>query len=202
NHEQASKGLLIGVFDLEVIQLAGRSQRLDLIDKFLGQLEWQRHQVRHVAADQGVQVQGFWQQFIELFCESRNAVAQYLGVERYIDAWNRDISTVLDGGGLFLQGGQTSLGTRDGVLLTSDVVVDDFEEFASFFRGLRDVGLNLVCGNTNHVWTQRAHAVVGVTVFITFDQGAHGRATGVDDVDNRFEVKDIRQRCQRGVLTQ
>src|SRR5699024_9939781 len=126
NHEQASKGLLIEVFNLEVIQLAGRCQWLNLVDEFLGELEWRSHQVWYVTSNQRVQVEGFWQYFIELFSKRWNAAAQNLRVERHVNARNRDVCAVLDGIGLLLQRSQTCLGARDGVLLASDVVVDDF----------------------------------------------------------------------------
>ena len=123
-------------------------------------------------------------------------------MEWHIDARHRDEGTRGDGGGALAQLSQARLGAGDGILLAGDIVVDDLQELAGFSSHLGDVILHVVGADTNHVRAQRTHAVVGIAVLVALDQGAHRGTTRVDDIDDSFQVEDIRQRGQRGVFTQ
>ena len=200
--EETGEFLLVHVLDLEAVELAGRGERRDRVDEVLGEFERTGHKVRDVAAHELRQIEFLREQLVELLSEGRNTVAQDAGVERDVDARDHDGGARRDGICAADQLLETGLGAGHRVLLTLDVVVDDFEEFAGLFAERVDPGVDLVAGNAHHVGAQRCHGVVGVTLRVALDERAHGGAAGVDDVDNPLELKDVRERSQGGVLAE
>src|SRR5699024_2078897 len=91
--------------------------------------------------------------------------------------------------------------TSDSILHASDVVVNDFEEFATLLPNLRDVGEYIISANTDLVRTQCRKPVVRVTLRITVHQAVHGQTTCIDDLYNSFEREYLRIGCQCVVLT-
>ena len=172
------------------------------VDEFLRELEGARDQVGHVAVFEGVDVDARGQKLVELGGEVGHAGAQYARVEGHVDARHRHVGALVHSARALGQDFEAALRARDGVLLALDVVVDNLQELAGVLRHLGHVVGDLSVGHPDHVGAQRTHAVVGVTVRIARDQRAHGRATGVDHVNDGFQVEDVAQRGERGVLAQ
>ena len=123
-------------------------------------------------------------------------------MEGDVDARDGDEGARVHGSRPLGESGQAGPAAGDGVLLPLDVVVDDLQEFPGVLRDLRHVVLDLPAGDADHVGAQCAHAEVGAAVLVAFDEGAHGGAAGVDDVDDGLEVEDVAQRGERGVLAE
>ncbi len=126
DEEQAGECLRLKRGGVEAVELARRSHRGHGVDEFLGQLERHCHEVRHVAADQRVEVKLSREELVELLRKRGHAIAQHAGVERDVDARNHHGCAFLDSVGAADQLAQAGLGASHGVLLTADVVVDDF----------------------------------------------------------------------------
>ena len=110
-------------------------------------------------------------------------------MERHVNARNHDEGALARRAGFCIgsQCGKTCAGTGNRVLHTGNVVVNDFEEFATGLRNLRNIAEYIVGTNTDLVRTKCRQAVVGVAVGIAVDQAVHGQTTGVDNLDNSFQ---------------
>ena len=114
-------------------------------------------------------------------------------MEWHIDARDSHEGTRGNGCGALGQFRQASLGASNGILLAGDVVVDDLQELAGFLRHLGHIILHLIGADTDHIRAQRTHAVIGIAVLVALDQRAHRGTTRIDDVDDSFQIEDIRQ---------
>ena len=135
--------------------------------------------------------------------EVRNAVQQVRGVERHVDARNLDEGPRARGASFCVLGerSEPSLGAGDGVLDASNVVVDDFQEFAGLLRDGGDVREDVLGGDAHLIGAQGRQAIVGDAVLVALDEAVHGETASVDDVNDRLEREDLRVRGERVVLT-
>ena len=160
--------------------------------------EGPRHQVGHIPAHQGINIDGVGQELVELLSERGHTRAQHRRVERHIDPRDHYERLRVPGGSLQRLKPRQGAGHR--VLLAGNVVVDDLQVFAAGAGHTRNIVHDLVGGNTNHVGAQGPQTVVGAPLLVAGHQRVHGGATRVHNVDHRFEIEDVTQRRERGVL--
>ena len=175
--------------------------------EFGSQFEGARHEVGHIAPHETIRIKIGRHEGCEALAELGNAGAEYLGVERHINARHEHEGVLAAvslglGAGIGCQGLQALNGARHGVLHTCEVVVDDLKELAGLLSDPSNVVLDLSRLDAGLVGAQSPHAVVRGAVLVALDQGVHGGAALEDDGDRRLHGHDTPIGAQGGVLPQ
>ena len=210
NHEHAGKlgggagGLALKLAAIQqFLQRFGGNNIQNCFGEVAGQLEGASHQVRHVAVDQGVHIQFFWQQRIQLVGKRRDSGAQNAGVEGHVNAGDFHVGALSAALlGVRSQGLQAGDRAGHGILLASHVEVHNLQELPGALGDVGNVVHDFRVTQPEHIGAQRAQAVVGASSGIALNQGVHGGAAREHDVDHGFQVEDVGQRGQCRVLAQ
>ena len=122
-------------------------------------------------------------------------------MERHIDAGNEHegrLAAVFRhaAGGIRLQRLESGDGAGDRVLLACKVVVDDLQEFAGLLGNAFDVLFDAVIADAELVRPQRAHAIVGASLFVALDEMVHGGTTVEHELEHGFQRNDAREGAQ------
>ena len=212
--QQAAEFLLVGgvrIPHLRVVERGldafGRHDVEDLAREIACHFERHGHKVRNVPSDQTPVIDALRQERVKLVAEFRHALAQQPRVERHVDAGNEHegrLAAVFRhaAGGIRLQCLEPGDGAGDRVLLACKVVVDDLQEFAGLLGDAFDVLFDAVIADAELVRPQRAHAIVGASLFVALDEMVHRGTTVEHEFEHGFQRDDAREGTQRVVLAE